>query len=236
MLKVADFGLARTVHDANKASAENSVLTDYVATRWYRAPEIILGSTSYTKAVDMWALGCIVAEMFTGKPLLPGSSTVDQLDKILDTCGRPDGAAVTAMKSNFAESMIQTRCEAVQRPPASQTHRYAMLDQIMRKAKPDVDALVVEMVCGMLDINPSTRMTVEQAIGHAWMAPFAANADPAEDINSNGELAISLDDDTKHNVSTYRDELYDTLKQLRKDPAARLNKFFRFRNATGSAR
>jgi len=61
VLKVADFGLARTIKEADDAAAENTVLTDYVATRWYRAPEIILGSTSYSRAVDMWALGCIIA-------------------------------------------------------------------------------------------------------------------------------------------------------------------------------
>merc|ERR1719160_782293 len=117
VLKVADFGLARTVKDADKASAENSVLTDYVATRWYRAPEIILGSTSYTKAVDMWALGCIVAEMFLGKPLLPGSSTVDQLDRILDLCGAPSDATIDLMKSRFAKQMIDGRVKEKHCPP-----------------------------------------------------------------------------------------------------------------------
>merc|ERR550514_2687444 len=76
VLKVADFGLARTLKEVDKAVDNDSVLTDYVATRWYRAPEIILGSTRYTKAVDMWALGCIIAEMFFSKPLLAGNSTV----------------------------------------------------------------------------------------------------------------------------------------------------------------
>jgi mitogen-activated protein kinase 15 len=52
------------------------VLTDYVATRWYRAPEILLGATKYTKAVDMWSLGCILGELLSGKPIFPGTSTV----------------------------------------------------------------------------------------------------------------------------------------------------------------
>ena len=68
LLKMADFGLARSLRSLEKGEESASVLTDYVATRWYRAPEILLGSTSYTKAVDMWAMGCIVAEMFVGKP------------------------------------------------------------------------------------------------------------------------------------------------------------------------
>ena len=60
-IKVADFGLARSVLQQNNEG--EPVLTDYVATRWYRAPEVLLGSTTYTKGVDMWSLGCILAEL-----------------------------------------------------------------------------------------------------------------------------------------------------------------------------
>ena len=238
VLKVADFGLARTVKDAEKASAENSVLTDYVATRWYRAPEIILGSTSYTKAVDMWALGCIIAEMFTGKPLLPGSSTIDQLERILDVCGKPSAEEVLAMDSKFAGQMIDTSCNKKQRPAASDAHRKAAVSEMITKACPTVDPGVVDMVSGMLNIDPTKRMTVEHAMEHAWMKPFASSAAPNEDVNQLGELLISLDDDTKHSVSVYRTQLYDELKKLRKDPEGRLNKFFRFNKKAegGSAR
>ena len=242
VLKIADFGLARTVKDAEKASAENSVLTDYVATRWYRAPEIILGSTSYTKAVDMWALGCIVAEMFTGKPLLPGSSTIDQLDKILSVCGKPSATAIAAMKSNFAAQMIDTQCTKNKIPgpwpskAEADAHRRAALQELMIKACPSLDPAVVDLVNGMLDIDPSTRMTVEQALAHPWMVPFASGTtDPSEDINQNGELIIPLDDDTKHGVGIYRDKLYDELKKLRKDAPGRLNKFFRFNGSNGGS-
>jgi len=237
VLKVADFGLARTVKEAQVADAEGSVLTDYVATRWYRAPEIILGSTAYTKAVDMWAMGCIVAEMFTGKPLLAGSSTIDQLDKILDVCGKPDAVAIKAMSSKFAATMIEQQMSKKQRPVTSYEHRRAQVDELIRKSCPSVDKHVVDIVTEMLDINPETRMTVEQALEHPWMKPFAANSDPNEDINQQGELLISLDDDTKHGVSVYRTQLYDELKKLRKDTSGRLNKFFRLGGSgAGSAR
>lgn len=55
------------------------MLTEYIATRWYRAPEIILGSRHYSKAIDIWSFGCLVAETFTGKPLFPGNSTLNQI-------------------------------------------------------------------------------------------------------------------------------------------------------------
>ena len=71
-MKVADFGLARSVRA--KTKDQSPILTEYVATRWYRAPEILLGSTKYTKGVDMWSLGCILGEMMIGKPMFPGIS------------------------------------------------------------------------------------------------------------------------------------------------------------------
>jgi mitogen-activated protein kinase 15 len=64
-------------------------LTDYVATRWYRAPEILLGSHNYTTGVDMWSLGCILGEMLLGRPLFPGTSTFSQLNLILEMLPQP---------------------------------------------------------------------------------------------------------------------------------------------------
>lgn len=84
-IKVADFGLARSI--ASTEDESTPMLTDYVATRWYRAPEILLGSTKYTKGVDMWSLGCILAELLLGKPFFPGTSTLNQLDRIMEVTG-----------------------------------------------------------------------------------------------------------------------------------------------------
>ena len=64
-------------------------MTDYVATRWYRAPEILIGSQNYTKGVDMWSLGCILAELLLGKPLFPGKSTLDQFQRLVVVTGFP---------------------------------------------------------------------------------------------------------------------------------------------------
>ena len=68
-LKVCDFGLARS---AASTEDNSGFMTEYVATRWYRAPEIMLTFKEYTKAIDVWSVGCILAEMLSGKPLFPG--------------------------------------------------------------------------------------------------------------------------------------------------------------------
>ena len=65
------------------------VLTEYIATRWYRAPEILLGSRKYSRAIDIWSMGCMLAEMQKGKPLFPGTSTMNQLEKVLGWTGPP---------------------------------------------------------------------------------------------------------------------------------------------------
>lgn len=77
LVKIADFGLARSVATTEGDDGFNLFMTEYVATRWYRAPEILLGSTKYTKAVDMWSIGCIIGELVIGKAIFAGTSTLN---------------------------------------------------------------------------------------------------------------------------------------------------------------
>ncbi|VIO97151.1 Uncharacterized protein BM_BM9760 [Brugia malayi] len=83
LVKIADFGLAREIRS-------RPPFTDYVSTRWYRAPEILLRSTSYNSPIDIWALGCIMAELYMLRPLFPGTSELDQLFKIITILGTPN--------------------------------------------------------------------------------------------------------------------------------------------------
>ncbi|KAJ3210884.1 Cyclin-dependent kinase-like 3 [Entophlyctis luteolus] len=82
VLKLCDFGFARTL------AGPGAKYTDYVATRWYRAPELLVGDTEYGKAVDVWATGCIFAEILTGQPLFPGDTDIDQLYRIMKCLGQ----------------------------------------------------------------------------------------------------------------------------------------------------
>lgn len=80
ILKLCDFGFARTLKP-------NQKLTEYVSTRWYRAPELLVGGKSYDFSVDIWSVGCLLAELLFGKPLFPGANDADTLDKIVKLCG-----------------------------------------------------------------------------------------------------------------------------------------------------
>lgn len=92
-VKVADFGLARSLsqiptsqsgnHSNTTVDTSEPLMTEYVATRWYRAPEILLSSVTYTKGVDMWSLGCILAEMLTQKPLFAGTSSPRHISHLI---------------------------------------------------------------------------------------------------------------------------------------------------------
>jgi len=85
IIKIADFGLARDFKRVN-----NLNFTTKVVTRWYRAPELLLGNPAYTEAIDIWSIGCFIAEMFIGKPIFPGKSDLDQLPCIYEKLGVPN--------------------------------------------------------------------------------------------------------------------------------------------------
>jgi mitogen-activated protein kinase 15 len=96
-LKVCDFGLVRCL--AADKEGDNIVLTEEVATRWYRAPEVLLGSKTYDKPADIWSVGCILSEMLIFKPIFPGNSTLNQLERILSFTGRPSKEDVNSLES-----------------------------------------------------------------------------------------------------------------------------------------
>jgi mitogen-activated protein kinase 15 len=147
-VRICDFGLARSIHQ--NGSHTNPVLTDYVATRWYRAPEILLGSNSYTKGVDIWSVGCILGELLNGKPVFPGASTMNQLDRIMEVTGRPSQADIEAIKSPFAATMLDSL-------PASRARPLA-------EVFPTADKAALDLIQSCLMFNPEKRISTKEAL------------------------------------------------------------------------
>uniref|UniRef100_A0A7S4B662 Mitogen-activated protein kinase n=1 Tax=Chrysotila carterae TaxID=13221 RepID=A0A7S4B662_CHRCT len=214
LLKVADFGLARSLRALNESEGSASVLTDYVATRWYRAPEIILGSNSYTYAVDMWAVGCIIAEMFIGKPMIPGSSTMNQLEKILQITGPPSAEDVASIESRFAETMLNSI------PPPKKLSVKGWLKDC---GAPDE---AIHMIQHTMTFNPHKRLDITQSLKHPYMAQFYTGEEPV----CPAILRVPIDDDHKFTVDDYRQKLYQTVVDVKKDRNKRMALYFGLRS------
>ncbi|KUF92349.1 Phosphatidylinositol synthase (PIS) [Phytophthora nicotianae] len=195
--KLCDFGLCRSVAEI---SGPNPVLTDYVATRWYRAPEILLGSTKYAKSVDMWAVGCIVAEMATGRPAFPGTSTMNQLERILDVTGPPSQEDIESIKSPFANTMLESLPAPKKKP----------LEELFPKASPEALDLIKQ--CFWFD--PSKRISVIDALKHPYVAQFHNEKD---EPSAPAPLQIVVDDNTKYSAADYRDRLYREIIKKKKE-------------------
>jgi mitogen-activated protein kinase 15 len=197
-VKLCDFGLCRSVAEPPNTSAP--VLTDYVATRWYRAPEILLGSTQYTKGVDMWAVGCILGEVMLGKPCFPGNSTMNQLERVLEVTGKPSGADLSSIHSPFAATMIESL-------PAMRTKPLA---EMFASAPPEA----LDLMGKCLQFNPDKRITAYEALRHPYVSSFHNEADEPACARI---LKIQVDDNTKFSAADYRDRLYHEIAQKKKE-------------------
>uniref|UniRef100_A0A3B4XCX0 mitogen-activated protein kinase n=1 Tax=Seriola lalandi dorsalis TaxID=1841481 RepID=A0A3B4XCX0_SERLL len=141
--QILDFGLARQTE---------SEMTGYVVTRWYRAPEVIFNWMHYSQTVDVWSAACILAEMITGKVLFPGHDSIDQLKKILHLTGTPDSSLVQKMQSK--DVMVVS-------------FKYSKSFLFSVSMFPAVDLME-----GMLLLDPETRLTAKQGLSHPFLAEY----------------------------------------------------------------
>ncbi|CAJ0832008.1 11487_t:CDS:2 [Entrophospora sp. SA101] len=153
-LKICDFGLARGFSD--DPAANSGFMTEYVATRWYRAPEIMLSFQSYTKAIDLWSVGCILAELLGGRPIFKGRDYVDQLNQILQTLGTPSDATLTRIGSQRAQEYIRN---------LPYMHKKAF-----QQLFPNANPLALDLLERFLTFDPAKRVTVEEALEHPYLA------------------------------------------------------------------
>ncbi|NXU25462.1 MK15 kinase, partial [Thalassarche chlororhynchos] len=193
-VKLCDFGLARSLCQMNEDQG-NPALTEYVATRWYRAPEILLSSRSYTKGVDMWSIGCILGELLLGKPLFPGTSTVNQIEQILRVIPAPSPEDILAMQSDYRASVIN-RMSSRQR---------VTFEEILPSSTP-LPAL--DLLKKLLVFNPDKRLTAEEALQHPYVKRFHC---PAREPSLDYDVILPLGDDIQLSVAEYRNKLYEVL-------------------------
>lgn len=196
--KIADFGLARSLTQnlGNSPNDTDPTLTDYVATRWYRAPEILIANRKYTKGIDMWSLGCILAEMILGKPIFPGTSTVNQVEKIMAAIPVPSQEDISLIcSSGVSSSMIKNS---------------ATLQRVSLKTLFGSDSSEdsMDLINNLLIFNPYKRLTAEQALKHSYVAKFH---NPSDEIEMNISVIPPLNDDVRLTVDDYRNKLYEIM-------------------------
>ncbi|XP_072968848.1 mitogen-activated protein kinase 10 [Typha angustifolia] len=151
-LKICDFGLARVAFSDTPTTI---FWTDYVATRWYRAPELC-GSffSKYTPAIDIWSIGCIFAEVLTGKPLFPGKNVVHQLDLMTDLLGTPSLDTISRVRNDKARRYLSSMRKK-QPVPFSQKF-------------PNADPLALKLLERLLAFDPKDRPTAEEALADPY--------------------------------------------------------------------
>ncbi|KAL2014582.1 hypothetical protein VTN00DRAFT_2107 [Thermoascus crustaceus] len=145
-LKLGDFGLARAF------GIPVNTFSNEVVTLWYRAPDVLLGSRTYNTSIDIWSAGCIMAEMYTGRPLFPGTTNEDQLQKIFRLMGTPSERSWPGI-SQFPEYKPNF-------------HVYATQD--LRLILPQIDQLGLDLLNRMLQLRPEMRISAAEALRHPW--------------------------------------------------------------------
>ncbi|XP_054895352.1 mitogen-activated protein kinase 4 isoform X2 [Poeciliopsis prolifica] len=158
LLKIGDFGLARIVdpHYSHKG-----YLSEGLVTKWYRSPRLLLSPNNYTKAIDMWAAGCILAEMLTGRMLFAGAHELEQMQLILDT--------VPVLREEDRQDLLQVM-------PSYVSHGWR-IKKPFSELLPEVDPLAVDFLERILTFNPMDRLTAEEALSHPFLQQYSCPED-----------------------------------------------------------
>lgn len=145
-LKLADFGLARAF------GIPVNTFSNEVVTLWYRAPDVLLGSRTYNTSIDIWSAGCIMAEMYTGRPLFPGTTNEDQLMRIFRIMGTPSERTWPGI-SQYSEYNQNFQIYAT---------------QDLRTILPQISLNGIDLLQRMLQLRPELRISAFEALQHPW--------------------------------------------------------------------
>lgn len=152
-LKICDYGLARV--KLSEKDWNTCPMTEYVCTRWYRAPELLCSWTDYGKAIDIWSIGCIFAEMLRRKPIFPGKNTQHQLQLVISCLGSPEKDVLRRVPNDKCRKFIESLPSTGGRP--------------FEEVAPS-SALALDILKKTLRFNPDKRCTVEQALQNPYLA------------------------------------------------------------------
>uniref|UniRef100_A0A0D9XLN8 non-specific serine/threonine protein kinase n=1 Tax=Leersia perrieri TaxID=77586 RepID=A0A0D9XLN8_9ORYZ len=166
-LKIIDFGSAKKL-----VPGEPNI--SYICSRYYRAPELIFGATEYTTAIDIWSVGCVVAELLIGQPLFPGESGVDQLVEIIKILGTPTREEIRCMNPNYSEFKF----------PQIKAHPWHKL--FGKRMPPEA----VDLVSRLLQYSPNLRCTAVDACAHPF---FDELRDPKTSLSNGRPLPPLFD-------------------------------------------
>merc|ERR1719397_462266 len=203
-LKITDFGLARGVY-----KEANINLTEYVVTRWYRAPEVMCSAKQYDEKVDVWSVGCIFAELLIKKPIFPGGNHIEQLKIIFAILGTPESDSLDWIKTP----------EAKHRGERMQPSRGRNLSKIFHNASPEA----LDLLTKMLKLDPNKRISVVDALAHPYLKELH---DPAKEVickkfktafENNFESAINSPFGIRH-------MMYEEMKSFKRNRKARTRK------------
>lgn len=156
-LKIGDFGMARGLSAAHSEESR-SFMTEYVATRWYRAPELMLSLHHYSLAIDLWSVGCIFGEMLGRRHMFPGKNYVHQLQLILSVLGTPPESIIGTIGSERVRSYVRSL-------PLKTPEPFSVL---YRQAEP----AAIDLLGAMLRFDPRERISACQALAHPYLSKY----------------------------------------------------------------
>ena len=210
---ISDFGSARTLVDgATRESFQDS--PGYVQTQWYRSPEVLLCASEVGTAADMWSFGCVLAELITGVPVLPGIDTRHQLELVISCTGQPMPEEIEELKSSTAEKVLTQ--ELGYQANNSNTQEFLLPSRTVRNlleevTPPVAEQEIVEELIGLcLVFSPSSRISAASALSHSWFSSFPL----PKSIFRSEPLSLACNCASLHSIKTYKQELNKISKSL----------------------
>lgn len=202
-LKICDFGLARGIDSQYiNAHHKSSNITNYVATRWYRAPELILTRKAYGKGVDIWALGCILGELYGRKPIFIGDNQIQQVNEICKVLGTPSKEVLLEYGSNISWEVFSEPGPRYQKKPWS-------------KLYPHANAAAQDLLDGILCWEVVRRFEIVQILNHAYLQDVR-NEDEEVEKNCTFDFSFEWKVRTLHDMKLLLQEEVESFKEKKK--------------------